>query len=366
MSMLARLLPNLVSVSPLERLRAGSGAFFGIVLTAAVTALVVGPVQVPLLMAPIGASAVLLFAVPASPLAQPWSILGGNLVASLVGVTAAMLVPYPPLASALALGVSIALMLTLKCLHPPSGAVALTAVIGGPAITGLGYGFVLWPVGINSLVLLAVAIIFNRATGKRYPHKAAVAESKMVPLSPTVNLGISVDDLTQAIRERDEVVSVDPNDLEDMLERAALVAFERRSGGVTAGAVMSRMVEQVQPDTSLRLALRTLREHGVKAVPVVDGAARVVGILTQTDLLEKAEWGPMDARHFGAKDRPLRGKVRDVMTADVASVRDETPIGMVIRAMLDGGHHHLPVVDAEGRLVGMVTQSDVIAALFGV
>src|SRR5450830_1606221 len=81
------------------------------------------------LIAPMGASAVLLFAVPASPLAQPWSIIGGNLVSALVGVSYAKLVAEPALAAALAIALAIACMFALRCIHPPSGAVALTAVL---------------------------------------------------------------------------------------------------------------------------------------------------------------------------------------------------------------------------------------------
>ena len=104
----------------------------------------------PLLIAPMGASAVLLFAVPSSPLAQPWSIIGGNTVAAIVGVTAAHFISAPVLAASIAIGVAIGAMFTLRCIHPPSGAVALTAVLGGPVITSMGYRFVLWPVLLNS------------------------------------------------------------------------------------------------------------------------------------------------------------------------------------------------------------------------
>jgi len=367
----------MVPVSPIERLRAALGAFLGILATAGVTALALGQgPELPLLVAPIGASAVLLFAVPASPLAQPWSILAGNCLAALIGVTCAQWFGATPMAAALAVSVSIGLMLTFKCLHPPGGAVALTAVVGGPVIADLGYAFVAWPVGINSVLLLGAAMVFNRLTGKDYPHKpapSAAAEAKVVPFSPKVSLGISVDDLKSAIRERDEVVSVDPVDLENMLERAALLAFSRRSGGITAGMVMTRDVARVQPGTSLRVALRTLREHGVKALPVVDGVGQVVGILTQTDLLEKAQWGPAHAssglgwrlRSMTNSDRPLRGKVRDVMTANVSTVAEAMPIALIMRLMLDSGHHHLPVATDAGLLAGMVTQSDLIGVLFG-
>ncbi|MER3609381.1 HPP family protein, partial [Klebsiella pneumoniae] len=81
------------------------------------------------------ASAVLLFGVPSSPLAQPWSIVGGNVLSALIGVTVGMLVPDAALA--------IAGMYFLRCLHPPGGAVALTAILGGAGVHSEGYHFVL-------------------------------------------------------------------------------------------------------------------------------------------------------------------------------------------------------------------------------
>jgi CBS domain-containing membrane protein len=109
-----------------------------------------------------GAAAVLLFAVEKSPLAKPWNVIGGNVLSAFVGVTAAALVPNLVLASAVACAGAIIVMMLLRCVHPPGGAVAMTAVLGGPSIQSAGYGFVLWPVGINCVLLLLMAIMFNR------------------------------------------------------------------------------------------------------------------------------------------------------------------------------------------------------------
>jgi CBS domain-containing membrane protein len=368
-----RFVPRIVAVSPAERLRAAVGACLGILIVGIIGQLALPASAAPLLIAPLGASAVLLFAVPASPLAQPWSIIGGNGIAALVGVLLAMLVPDQSVAAALALGVSIGLLLTFKCLHPPSGAVALTAVLGGPAIHDLGFAYVLWPVLAGSGALLLVALGYNKLTGKAYPHPAH-GHAPVVSAGRSGGLGVTVDDLTTAIRERDEVVPVDPDDLEEVLQRAEVLAFNRRSGGVVAAAVMSQQVASVQPGTSLRIALKLLRSTGVKALPVVDAERRVVGIVTQTDFLDKADWGPSATgsglgwrlRAIGNSDRPLRGKVRDVMTVDVRCVLTSTPIARVVQVMAETGHHHVPVVDGTGKLAGMVTQSDVVAALFRV
>lgn len=368
-------LPHLVSVSYRERLRASAGAFLGIGLTALVTGLAFGVgADVPLLVAPIGASAVLLFPVPASPLAQPWSILGGNLISGTIGVACAQTIGDMTLAAAIAVALSIAAMLSLRCLHPPSGAVALTAVVGGPAIAGLGYGFVIWPVGVNSVLLLLIAVLFNRLSGKDYPHRTLATPHPKLALEDhaPLSLGVTAADLQTAIAERDEVVSVDPMDLEELLHRAEALAFLRQSGGTTASTIMTNAVAWVSPGTSLRVALRQLREYGIKALPVLDGERRVVGILTQTDIIEKADWGPTAVgsglnwrlRAITNSDRPLRGRVRDVMSASVATVLATTPVARVIHLMLKSGHHHLPVVGDDGRILGIITQTDVVEALF--
>ncbi|EOD56467.1 HPP family protein [Aeromonas molluscorum 848] len=130
------------------------------------------------LIAPMGASAVLLFAAPASPLAQPWSILVGNSVSALMGVISASWIPDLALASAVAVMLAIAAMFMTRSLHPPGGAVALTAVIGGESITQLGFWYVLLPVFINSLLLLAMGLLYNRALGRRYPNGGKAAPNR--------------------------------------------------------------------------------------------------------------------------------------------------------------------------------------------
>lgn len=368
-----RLVPNLAPVSVSERLRASIGAVVGILITGLVAGYAFRDTQdLPLLIAPMGASAVLLFAVPSSPLAQPWSIVGGNMVSAMIGVTCSLLVGDPVMAAALAGGLAIAAMMALRCLHPPGGAVALTAVLGGPAIHAEGYAFLLWPVGINTLLLLAAALIFNNLTGRRYPHLVPLPTPGLDSV-PATKLGFTSADLRQVLLDYDQVIPVATDDLEEILHRAEVRAFDRRSRGVTAGHVMSRKVSNVSPETSLREALALLRDHHIKALPVVDGERHVVGILTQTDFMEKADWGNPVSSGLGYRlramtnsDRSLRGVVRDIMTAPVQAVALDLPVAQLIPIMTAGGHHHLPVVDRNGILEGIVTQSDVVAALFSV
>lgn len=124
-----------------------------------------------MLIGSFGASAVLLFAVTDSPLAQPRNVLGGFIISALVGVTAYKLCPFDLwCASAIAVSTSIAIMQLTKTLHPPGGATALIAVIGSDDIHDLGYTYALVPVGMGAFILLSVALVINNIPKNRsYP-----------------------------------------------------------------------------------------------------------------------------------------------------------------------------------------------------
>ena len=100
----------------------------------------------------------LVFAVPSSPMAQPWSVIGGNIISTVIGVLVYQAVPDMGLAASFAVGAAILIMSLLRCLHPPGGASALTAVIGSDAIHTAGLEFALLPVGIK-LVVFPVLVI---------------------------------------------------------------------------------------------------------------------------------------------------------------------------------------------------------------
>ena len=155
-----------------EAARAVLGALLGLGLTYWISQQALGNTgDLPLLVAPMGAAAVLVFCAPTSPMAQPWPLIMGNISAALVSITCCRLVHDPAMAAPLALSLSIATMFLLRCLHPPGGAVALVIALGGPAIHAAGYGFALMPIGLNALALLAASILINRALRRPYPHR---------------------------------------------------------------------------------------------------------------------------------------------------------------------------------------------------
>lgn len=356
-----------------ERLRAAFGALLGILLTALVGYLILGADSaLPWVIAPMGASAVLLFAVPASPLAQPWAMLGGNLSAALIGVACAHGFRDPLMAGAVAVSAAIAVMFALRCIHPPAGAVALTAVVGGPGIHALGYGFAVYPVLVNSASLLLLAILYNRATGREYPQRHAVISSgQPADTAPVPTQRLVEEDFEAVLDEYDQVLDVSREDLRDLFLRVEQHATRRRLGSVRCADVMTREVVSVQFGTTLEEAWTLLQRHRIEALPVVDGARRVIGIVTLADFMRNARrksyrgLNQRLSRLIARSGRTHSDKpevVGQIMHTPVHTTAWQAPVAEVIALFTAGGHSHVPVLDEHGRLVGIVVPRDLVAA----
>jgi len=148
------------------------GSFSGISAVALTHYKMLAPDGLIMIIGSFGASAVLIYGAIRSPLAQPRNLIGGHMLSALVGVTAFRLFGGEPwLASSVAVSVAIAGMHLTKTLHPPGGATALIAVIGGNDIHGMGYWYVLMPAGLGAGIMLLVALLVNNIPEKRhYPE----------------------------------------------------------------------------------------------------------------------------------------------------------------------------------------------------
>ncbi len=213
-----------------DRLVACVGAGVSIALTIVVCAQfpAFGP-DLPIIVAPLGASAVLVFAVPASPLAQPWPVVGGNVISTLIGVAAFKAVPDATVAAGAAVGGAILVMSLLRCLHPPGGAAALTAVIGSHGIHDAGYAFAFAPVAINSIALVSLAMFFHRMSGHSYPHEPALTPQAAAKMREAA--GFHLEDIDRALAELPDSFDIDRADLDLLLSQAELHAIRRRGTG---------------------------------------------------------------------------------------------------------------------------------------
>lgn len=111
-----------------------------------------------MVLASTGASAMLIFGIPNSPVSQPWPLVGGHLISAFIGVSCCYLIDNPIVASSAAIGVAMLAMHHTGSMHPPGGATAVTAVVGGSMVQELGYYFLIVPVFFNSIILLSIAM----------------------------------------------------------------------------------------------------------------------------------------------------------------------------------------------------------------
>ena len=360
---LASFWPARVRVNARERWRAVIGGGLGILVTAWLCRWGASPQTLgPWLVAPLGASAVLVFAVPSSPLAQPWSVIGGNTLSALVGAACAHFIPDPVWAGAIAVGLAIAVMFSLRCLHPPGGASALLA-----ALSASGFHFALFPVFVNSVLLTLAGVAYNALTGRRYPH----AQARPVP--STESARFSAADLDAALTHYNQVIDVSRDDLEDLLHYAESAAYQRTLGELRCGEIMSREPLAVQFGTPLTDAWSLMRQRRIKALPVIDRAQRIVGIVTIADFMRFAD----PAQHEGLGQRlktllrtsgtPYADKpevVGQIMTREVRVASEQRHVVELMPLFSESGHHHIPIIDDDQRLVGIITVSDLVRALY--
>lgn len=211
--------PN--STSHLEKWLSALGAFLGIAAVSWISHWYLSGQGALLMVASMGASAVLLFAVPHGALSQPWPLVGGHLISAFIGIACYQLLGDSLAAPALAVGMAVGAMHYLRCIHPPGGATALTAVIGGEAIHSLGFELMVFPIAINLIAILTVAVLFNSPfKWRRYPSHFSV---RPAPAQPRESYGVALtqEDFAAAMQELNSLIDVTPEDLAQLFELAA-------------------------------------------------------------------------------------------------------------------------------------------------
>ncbi|WP_370372825.1 HPP family protein [Henriciella pelagia] len=373
LNILKSLGPAVARVSAAEALRAGLGALIGLGLTGLFLLSPIVDLDLGLyLVAPFGASSVLLFAVPNSPLAQPWSAIVGNTVAALVGVAVCLLVTDPALRIALAVGLAITATILCRAVHPPAGAVAMTAAMSPDAIAHLGFWFALTPIGVGTVSLVLLATLYARLTGRHYPFRQFDDPSNhgTNDRNPTERLGLSEEALTGILERYRQSFNLGVEDLARLIGAAELQAATQSSGPLTAQDIMSRGLVTVAPETPLGEVADLFRRHRFTALPVVGADQSFLGVIFQMHLISQAREDALRLdRGFAAAFRRLLdgNRERPITAADVMSVAGprattDTPIAALLPMMSEGDTDAVPVLEY-ARIVGIVTRTDLIAAL---
>ncbi|MFT3997131.1 MAG: HPP family protein [Asticcacaulis sp.] len=210
--------PKQAPASWRERLIVVLGAFIGIAVTGLIDHLIARQLGLSVwLIAPIAASTVLVFGVPASPLGQPWPLVFGNTISAVVGLICLHLIPEPLVAAPVAVASAIFIMYMTRSLHPPGGAMALLIVLTHTTDPL----FVLFPAFTSSAVLVAVGAAYSVVTKRNYPHVPVPPKPEALPAP------ISEADMRAALAETGTALDITPDELETLLESATRHSQQR-------------------------------------------------------------------------------------------------------------------------------------------
>ena len=226
--MLARWLPAAINTRPTEWSRAAIGMALGTLFSVWLCAQVFGHEVAYHLIGPLGASAVLLFAVSSGALAQPWSILGGYLCAGVLALLVAHVLGRSLGSACLAAGMALILMCWLRCLHPPAGALALTLVLADPATIAMNWK-AMEPVMLGAACMLLTALAYNNLTRIRYPKRPVEPAPAMAPVDTQA---ITAEDLKRALADMEAFIDITPEDLEQLIHASEQHAKRRSIGQV--------------------------------------------------------------------------------------------------------------------------------------
>ncbi|WP_171263420.1 HPP family protein [Acinetobacter silvestris] len=345
--------PNFKVLPLKERLLCGIGALLGLMISSFISWYVLGDFNA-WYIAPMGASSVLLFAVPASPLAQPWNMIVGNSIAGLIGVTCALYIPNLTEAFSVAVALSIFLMMSTDSLHPPSGAVAITAVLGGNVVHQLGYYFIFYPVLLNSVLLLIFAIVFNRLLGKQYPQIAQVNTRSKDP-TPTQKVTIQPQDIQDVLEHQTELLDISEYDLQKIILEAQDKANARMVSDYLCQDIMSKDVICLHAEDDIHEALDKFKRVNLMSLPVVNLENELVGTLALYDIVE---WFKRAADPRASWEH----LVKQIMDRKVVTVKPSQTIQDLIPYFVEKSFNYIPVVEQQ-KLVGIVSRADMIAAL---
>ena len=342
--------------------------------------------NVTFMTASMGASAVLLFVTPASPLSHPWSFIGGHLVSAFIGISCVKLIPDLNLAGAITVFGSILAMYYTRSIHPPGGAAALLTVYGGDAIHAMGYQFLLSPLLLNLTIMVICTMVYwkianihqrqTAATGKTALDQFLAKKGQPRRLS---GIPFTDQDLSKAIESMDTFVDITKEDLKEIFAQAIKESHSHQFIDTPCKELMNASVISVEFGTGLDETWQLLEQHELHGVPVVDTFNRLIGIVTISDFishasqLESSKNASSDIAEqvtqlciktpgFESQKPEVAGQI---MTYQVIFAKEDDRIGDIIPRFNQYEIHQIPVVNDNRKLKGILTFDDVVNSSTG-
>ena len=324
------------------------------------------------LIAPMGATAVILLALPNSPLAQPWSAIIGNTISALIALAVHQVARDPATVIGASACLSLAAMFLTRSLHPPGGAVALTAALNPNLLDVLGLRFVFGPVFLGTVTLVLMATVWHRLSGRVYPFRQPKAAGPHATADKAAQqrLGLEPEELARILAAYRQSANLGVEDLARLIAAAEQVAAGHTMGAMTCGAIMSRDLVTVRADARAAQVVDLFRKHGFTSIPVVGDGDVLIGVIFQLDLIRRARRDALRANTgFGAAMAAIRRdkaagilRAADVMTTDLPTVASATLAASLLPLLADGGAEAVPVMNGS-RIIGIVTRTDLLSAL---
>jgi CBS domain-containing membrane protein len=302
----------------------------------------------PFIVAPVGASAVLLFVVPTSPLTQPWPVIGGNTLSAVTGAVCAAFIVDPVTAGALAVSLAILVMSVTRSLHPPGGAMALTAVLAAEQ-TSLFYPAA--PALLNSICMVVVSTVLHRAIGRSYPHRPASVDRNPIGTRDKPagrRLGFDDADIDAALEQLDIAIDLSRDDLKQLIVIIESAVLARAKPELTCNDIMSRDVVFLRPEDTARAARDLMLQRGLRTIPVIDE--------------DRGLRGTVGLREIAAIENDLSTPL-SALWSEPETARAFAPALSLAPVLLSGSVHAAMIVDDNGKLDGIVSQTDLLAAL---
>ena len=361
------LIADAAPLSARERWLSALAGLVGMLLMQAILAVVPVEPGISYLLAPLGASSVILFALPHSPLAQPWSLAGGLFISALIGHFCGLWITPTYLAVGIALGVAIWVTAWLRCIHPPGGAMAVVF-----ALSAQQHPTSLLTALLNAVAaLMAVLVVNNLIPGRRYPQ--CLPATQVARQDRPARRSIRHEDIQHALEQLDTYLDISEDDLVRIYDLATSHAHQRHERR-TCGDVMSSPAISVEFATELNEAWRLMQANHLHGLPVVDRSNRVIGVLTLENFLRHVEAhgaqgiGDNIRRLLRATPSDYSDKpevVGQIMSNHFAKALTTTAISEIAALLASADHPVIiPVVDDSQRLAGVLTQTDLLAAIY--
>ena len=326
---------------------------------------VLGSSSAPYFIASMGAAAVLMFCTPKSPMATYRALILGNLLSATVGVSCKLFLPESIVVGPVAVGIAICVMQLFRCQHPPGGATALIAVIGGPDIYELQYQYVVTPVAVNVAIFL-VGVILHRQWLSQKLRKNTI-NSRMLSLLKKnkeqdrqyFNQIYVKSDIDKTMEQLGSYMDVTPEQVNEVVQLTLLNARSRKVNRLTCREAMRGETATAEFGDHLLDAWRRMNAHGVHYLVVVDRHKKVQGILKMSALIELV--------HLNSNDSDLYNKLEEALSPSQTLHSDKPEaVGQMMEPvitvnpdddltdMMMKGEEVVVVVDEQHRYMGMI------------